>query len=101
MMAMRICAVLEQELHNSCVAFLTGPIQRLTAISVDICPVLEEDLHHVSVTLMRGPGNRSTTIVARRVHVGTMLDKELGDVRVATLCCELQGFIQTSAPMLH
>ena len=62
---MHISAVLEEELHNSCVTDHRRPLQRCIVFivtSVHTCAVLEEELHNVQVAILRCQPQREFVI---------------------------------------
>jgi hypothetical protein len=48
-----VCTVLDEQLHNVCVAFLRSKPQRKIVTRVNVCAALEEQLHNGCVAHFR------------------------------------------------
>ena len=90
--SMHICVVLGKKRQNSCLAILRCLPQRHVVVSMHICAVLDKELHNIMVTIRRRVAQRGITAY---VNICAALDEQLHDFTVAIVRCPQQGTIES------
>jgi len=94
---MPVCAVLEEDLHHSCVTILRSQPQRLVANCVHICAVLDEMLQDVCMATVRCPPQRHIVL---SVHICARTKKQFNCQDVPASGCPAQGFVNNASLVL-